>query len=338
MFKDELTITVSGGKGGSGCSSLRRDAFKPKGGPDGGNGGHGGSVILCAQRGLRTLIKLNDGRHYKAKPGKPGESNDRDGRKGEDIVIPVPVGTIVFDADTNLILRDLKLDRDECVVAEGGAGGRGNKSYASPTRQTPRHKTDGGNGESRRIRLELRLIADVGLIGKPNAGKSTLLSRLSAARPKIADYPFTTLSPVLGIVDAGDDFTFVIADIPGLIEGAHEGRGLGDKFLRHVERTRILVHLVELVTLDGSDPAENYFQIKRELAMHSETLANKPTLLVVNKVDEPGSMDALARFEEITGKKALPISALTGEGFTDLIRLLVTRLRKIEEDEAPSEE
>ena len=265
MFVDEIEIRVEAGKGGDGCVSFRREKYIPRGGPDGGDGGDGGSVILVAQEGVNSLAPLTQRKQYKAASGQPGGSADCHGRSSEDLVIPVPPGTIVIDAEHGIVLKDLAADGDRVVAAFGGKGGKGNVRFKSSINRTPRESTPGEPGEARTLRLELKVIADVGLIGKPNAGKSTLLSRLSHARPEIAPYPFTTKHPNLGRVQIGFDRTFIMADIPGLIEGAHEGVGLGHEFLRHIERAGILVHLVEPAPTDGTEPLANYRTIRSEL-------------------------------------------------------------------------
>ncbi|MCJ7543087.1 MAG: GTPase ObgE, partial [Phycisphaerae bacterium] len=289
MFVDEVDIVVVGGRGGDGCVSFRREKFVPRGGPDGGDGGHGGSVHVQTDGSLNTLQHLAGKHHWRAPHGRAGEGSNKHGRSGRDIVVRVPTGTIVRDAEHDLLLKDLTAPGQSICVATGGRGGRGNTHFKSATNQAPRQVEPGEPGQQRTLHLELKLIADAGLIGKPNAGKSTLLSHLSAARPKIAAYPFTTLSPCLGIVEAPGHQRFVLADIPGLIEGAHSGTGLGDAFLRHVERTRVLVHMVDICPISGSDPAEDYRAIRRELASYSPALATKSEIVVANKMDLTGA-------------------------------------------------
>ncbi len=322
MFVDRVVIEVSSGKGGDGCISFRREKYVPKGGPDGGDGGRGGDVVLRARRDMDTLYKYRFVHSFKAENGRPGMGKKMTGRDGEDLVLDVPCGTVVRDADTGELIADLKEEGQEVVVARGGKGGRGNARFATSTRQTPRIAEDGEPGQTRRLLLELKLIADVGIIGLPNAGKSTLISRLSAARPKIADYPFTTLVPSLGVVDLGGGRTMVLADIPGLIEGAHAGAGLGHEFLRHVERTRVLLHLVEVRPLDGSDPVDNYFRIRRELELYSAELMGRPEIVALNKCDLDGWEEVLERLSRRIGRRVFPISAATGFGLTDLVREL----------------
>ncbi len=322
MFIDEVQIVVSSGKGGDGAVSFRREKYIPRGGPDGGDGGRGGDVTLRASRHLTTLSNLQPGRHYKARPGVQGGGNHRHGADGETTVLEVPIGTLVRDAGRGNILRDLAEAGAECVVVEGGAGGRGNKHFAHATNQAPRRATEGRPGETRRLTLELRLVADAGLVGLPNAGKSTLLRRVSAARPKVADYPFTTLEPVLGIVQLGDR-SLVLADIPGLIEGAHEGAGLGDRFLRHVARTGVLLHLV-----DGSVGPEaavvDWRTIRDELRLSGLDLHEKPSLLAVSRADLCDDAEAVARaLAEASGLDVLIFSAHGGQGVNRLLGTLL---------------
>ncbi len=285
MFIDEAQIQVKAGDGGHGCVSFRRERCVAKGGPDGGDGGKGGDVYFHVVNSLDTLIDFSGRGHWRAENGQPGQGGNRHGSNGQDLVIPVPAGTLIYDTDLDLMLKDMDKADMKVRICRGGKGGRGNKSFATSTRQSPRMAQTGKPGQTRNLRLELKLIADVGLVGMPNAGKSTLVSRCSAARPKIADYPFTTLSPVLGIVELPGERRFVMADIPGLIEGAHNGAGLGHEFLRHIERTRLLVHLIDIMPQDGSDPVDNYHKINKELSLHSQVLAEKPRVVVLNKTD-----------------------------------------------------
>jgi GTP-binding protein len=300
----------------------------PKGGPNGGDGGDGGSVIIRAVEGLTNLANLSQQRHWKAGRGEHGQGNDCTGRGADDLVIDVPAGTIVRDRDRGHVLRDLKRVGDRLVVARGGRGGHGNTYFKSSTNRAPRQAEAGQPGEERSITLELKVIADVGLVGLPNAGKSTLLSRISRAHPEIADYPFTTKYPNLGTVQVGPDQSFVVADIPGLIEGAHQGHGLGHEFLRHVERTRVLVHLVEAVPLDGSDPVQNYRTIRHELELYSPALARRPEILVVTKLDMTGAEAASERIAEELCREVLVISAVTGKGIPALIARIVALLEQ----------
>ncbi|MFQ5731984.1 MAG: GTPase ObgE [Planctomycetaceae bacterium] len=330
MFADCVSIYCKAGDGGNGCLSFRREAHVPRGGPDGGDGGRGGDVVVRASENVGSLVHIVGHKHWRAERGRHGEGSLRTGKSGEDAVIEVPPGTIVRDADRGHLLRDLTADGEQVVVARGGTGGKGNKRFATATNRVPRECEDGTPGEERNVLLELKLIADVGLIGKPNAGKSTLLSRLSRAHPKIADYPFTTKFPNLGLVRVGFDHQFVIADIPGLIEGAHAGVGLGHEFLKHVERTRLLVHLVEPSPMDGGDPTENYKAIHEELALYDATLLERPEIICVTKCELPDAPAALELFREEVGKPALPISAVTGKGLPELIAAI---LRKLQPDD-----
>jgi len=318
MFIDEAEIHVAGGDGGDGCVSFRRERFVPRGGPDGGNGGDGGSVFIVAEEGLDTLLDFRGRHHWRAERGRRGQGKNMHGRRGRDLYIKVPPGTLIYDRDTGVLLKDLVEPGVPVCVAAGGRGGAGNKAFATSTHQAPREFQKGQPGQERTLRLELKLIADVGLVGLPNAGKSTLLSRLSRARPKIADYPFTTLEPQLGIVEMPGYRRFVMADIPGLIEGAHEGRGLGDTFLRHIERTRVLIHLVDICPPQGS-PAEHYHVVRRELAKYSSALAVKSELVVANKIDLTHASEALAVFSAAIGQNVVPISAVTGTGLQAML-------------------
>lgn len=326
MFVDEVEIEVQAGRGGDGAVSFRREKFVPKGGPDGGDGGDGGSVILRAVEGADSLAPLAHRKRWKAANGKPGGSAQCTGASGQDLVICVPPGTLVYDADGGFLLKDLARPGEEVVVARGGKGGKGNVHFKSPTNRAPRQATPGTEGESRRLRLELKLIADVGLIGKPNAGKSTLLSRLSRARPEIAPYPFTTKHPNLGRVQVDLDRSFVMADIPGLIEGAHAGAGLGHEFLRHIQRAGILVHLVEPEPLDGSDPLANYRVIRDELDRFDPALGQRPEIVVVTKADLPSAGSVRTRLGDALGRPVLLISAVTGQGLNELVAAILRAL------------
>jgi GTP-binding protein len=334
MFVDRVTIFVCGGAGGDGCMSFRREKYAPRGGPNGGDGGHGGHVVIEAAEGLTNLAHLSHQRHWRAERGQHGQGSDCFGHGGDDLVIQVPPGTLVRDRDRGFLLRDLKSPGDRVIVARGGRGGHGNTHFKSSTNRAPRQFERGLVGEERWVVLELKVIADVGLIGLPNAGKSTLLSRISRAHPEIADYPFTTKYPNLGTVIA-EDHNFVVADIPGLIEGAHEGHGLGHEFLRHVERTHLLVHLVEAVPIDESDPLHNYLTIRNELAQYSPKLAERPELLVATKMDVTGAEEARVRLETELGREVPGISAVTGRGIPQLLHRIVTAL---EEWKQPKEE
>lgn len=327
-FFDQAEIQVQAGKGGNGVVSFRREKYVPYGGPDGGNGGHGGDVYIVANRHLNTLIQFTRQRHFKAESGGNGDRQKMQGKQGQDLQIQVPLGTLVYDARTNELLADLVNEGQMVMVAKGGRGGRGNAVFASPTNQAPRIAEKGEPGETRSIKLELKLIADVGLIGVPNAGKSTLLAAISAARPKIADYPFTTLVPNLGVVTV-DHETFVAADIPGLIEGAHEGVGLGIAFLRHVERTRVLIHL-----LDGAaeDPIADMDTINAEMALYSAKLAAKQQIIALNKMDLPQAQEHWPQVQAVArerGLTAMAISAVTGQGVNELLYAVMSVLKTI---------
>jgi GTP-binding protein len=322
MFVDRVTIEVQGGRGGNGCVSFRREKYVPHGGPDGGDGGTGGSVVIVARNGVNNLASLAHHRFWRASAGSPGSGANKQGKSADDLIIEVPPGTLIIDGKENFTLKDLKADGESVIAARGGAAGRGNQSFKSATNRAPRDSTPGGEGEKRELILELKVIADVGLIGKPNAGKSTLLSRLTRARPAIADYPFTTKHPNLGIVTVGGDRQFVMADIPGLIEGAHTGAGLGHEFLRHIERAGILVHLVEPLPADQSDPLENYRIIRGELAQYDELLAQRPEIVVVSKSELPGATELREQLKTACGRNVLLISAVTGQGLNELVRAI----------------
>lgn len=327
MFIDEVEIRVEAGKGGDGCVSFRREKFVPRGGPDGGDGGDGGSVVLLAAEGVDSLAPLAHQALWKAEDGRPGAGANRHGRSAEDLVVLVPPGTIVFDAVHGHVMKDLSAAGERVVAAFGGKGGKGNTRFKSAVNRAPRQFTPGDPGEARRLRLELKSIADVGLIGKPNAGKSTLLSRLSRARPEIAPYPFTTKQPHLGRVQVDPDRTFVMADIPGLIEGASRGAGLGHDFLRHIQRAGILVHLVEPAPADGSDPVENYRAIRTELELHDPELGRRPEIVAVTKADLPEGQHAQGQLAASIGREALLISAVTGQGLNELVGRIVHELK-----------
>ncbi|MHC4858960.1 MAG: GTPase ObgE [Planctomycetota bacterium] len=320
MFQDVAELVVRAGDGGAGIISFRREKFIPKGGPDGGDGGRGGDVVFVADAQLSTFADCALMREYHAENGRPGEGGNRTGRSGEDLVLRVPPGTIVKDAERGNVLKDLAEDGARVVIARGGRGGRGNASFASATRQVPRHAEPGRSGRGRSILLELSLVADVGLIGLPNAGKSTLLSRISAARPKIADYPFTTLTPHLGVVRLDHSRSFCVADIPGLIEGAADGAGLGHRFLRHVERTKVLVHLVDGFPPEGAPtPSEAWRIVRRELGAFSEELAQKPEIVALTKTDLGSTESVLKSLRADSEREVCPISAVTGQGLGDLL-------------------
>ena len=333
MVFDEFLCTVRGGKGGDGCCSFRREKYVPRGGPDGGDGGDGGSVVLLPTTHKNTLYHLAGRRLFPAPKGQPGSSSECSGAAGADLVLEVPVGTVVLDAERGHVLRDLAVVDQPFVVARGGRGGRGNVRFATATNRTPRQWEQGQLGEERRVRLSLKLIADVGLIGLPNAGKSTLLARLSRAHPKIAAYPFTTLEPCLGIVPLPGDCTCVMADIPGLITGAHEGKGLGDRFLKHVERTRVLLHLVDCSAAATMAPLEAYEVIRRELQGYSRDLAGRPQLVAATKVEDDDSRACATVLSEALADAAeagplIPISAVTGAGLDRLLQALLPFARR----------
>jgi len=311
MFADEARIYVKGGDGGNGCVSFRREKFVPRGGPNGGDGGDGGDVVFVVDTNLNTLIDFRYRQHFRAERGQHGRGAKKHGHNGADIVVPVPAGTIVRDAGTGAVIADMSEPDDRVVIARGGAGGRGNSHFATPTRQAPRRADPGLPGEERELLLELKLLADVGIVGFPNAGKSTLLSRLSAAHPKIADYPFTTLQPILGIVRYGDYKSFVMADIPGIIEGAHEGKGLGLRFLRHIERTKVLLILIECTT---EDPADDYRKLLDELAQFSESMLDKPRLVALTKTDILPHDDRPALPDLGGAVETIAISSVSGNG------------------------
>ncbi|MCK4913932.1 MAG: GTPase ObgE [Planctomycetes bacterium] len=328
MFIDEAKIHIKAGDGGNGCLSFRREKYAPKGGPDGGDGGKGGDVYFEAVENLDTLLDFTGKHHWHAKNGQPGEGSNKYGSNGEDLIIKVPPGTLVYDCDLDLLLKDLNEIGMKVRFCPGGRGGRGNKRFATALNQTPRHYEEGKKGQERNVRLELKLIADVGLVGIPNAGKSTLISRCSKARPKIADYPFTTLEPVLGIVELSDFRRFVLADIPGLIEGAHSGTGLGFDFLKHIERTRIIVHILDIMPNVGSSAAENYKTIRNELDKYSKELAKKPEIIVANKIDLDPTGEIVKDLKKELGKEIEQISAVTGEGITQLSELLWQKVQE----------
>ncbi len=319
MFVDEASIEVVGGKGGDGCASFRREKYVPRGGPDGGDGGRCGDVVLRANRNVASLLHLANQRTCKAENGEQGGSSQCHGRSGKDLIIETPVGTMVFDEKHNLLLKDLKEDGEEFIVARGGFGGKGNVRFKSAILRSPTTATPGEKGQVREIRLELRMIADVGLVGKPNAGKSTLLSRLTKAKPKIASYPFTTMTPHLGLAQIGHNRGFVIADIPGLIEGASQGVGLGHDFLRHIQRAGALLHLVEPAPLDGTDPIQNYLAIRHELEEFDEELAKRVEIVAVTKKDLPEAEATRKRFADELNIDAFLISAVTGDGLKELV-------------------
>jgi GTP-binding protein len=335
MFIDEARIRVKAGDGGDGCMAFRREKFVPRGGPSGGDGGHGGDIIMESSERHNTLVHFRFNPEYKAERGRHGEGSNKTGREGDSIVLKVPVGTIVYDELTGERVHDFSRPDERVVIARGGRGGRGNARFATSTHQAPREHEEGWSGEERALRLELKLLADVGLVGYPNAGKSTLISRISAARPKIADYPFTTLQPNLGVAvvgEASEEISFVVADIPGLIEGASQGAGLGTQFLKHIERTRLLAHLVDVSDASGRpDPVKDYEVITGELANFGSGLDSKPLIVVASKMDAVNK-DKLAKLKRFCKRKKLdlfPISAVTGEGIDELKWAMAERVEKL---------
>jgi GTP-binding protein len=332
MFIDRAKISVKAGDGGHGVTAFRREKFVPRGGPSGGDGGKGGDVWLESDDDMNTLLHLRYNPIHNAERGRHGEGSNRHGRDGADAIVKVPVGTQVFDAGSGDLLHDFTDTAQRYLAAKGGKGGWGNAHFATATRQAPRFHYSGRPGEERELQLELKLIADVGLVGFPNAGKSTLISVISAAKPKIADYPFTTLEPNLGVVDLGDFHTFVVADIPGLIEGASEGAGLGDRFLRHVERTKMILHLVDVSSISGRDPVDDYEIINRELAAYNEDLAARPQIVVATKIDaldEPERLEKLRDKAAGDGKEFLAISSVANRGLKELIDVVADRLTTV---------
>ncbi len=336
MFIDRVKIKIKAGDGGNGVTAFRREKFIPRGGPSGGDGGIGGDIWMESDEGVNTLLHLRYNPEHKAQRGRHGEGSNRSGKDGESVLVKVPIGTQVFDAEDNELLFDFTEPNQRFLAAKGGKGGWGNQHFATSTNRAPKYHYDGRPGEEKELQLELKLIADVGLVGFPNAGKSTLISVISAAKPKIADYPFTTLEPNLGVVDLGDFRSFVVADIPGLIEGASEGAGLGDRFLRHVERTKLILHLVDVSSISGRDPVEDYEIINRELANYNEDLAHRPQIVVATKLDaldEPERLEKLREKAKEDGKEFLEISAVTNVGTKDLVFAVSQKLDEIKEEE-----
>jgi GTP-binding protein len=335
VFIDRTKIRVQGGHGGNGVTAFRREKFVPRGGPSGGNGGRGGDVWLVADESLNTLLHLRYNPEHLAERGRHGEGSNRFGSSGLDREVRVPVGTQVYEAATGELLHDFTADGERWLAARGGRGGFGNSHFATSTNRAPRYHQEGSPGEECELQLELKLLADVGLVGFPNAGKSTLISVISAARPKIADYPFTTLEPHLGVVDLGEFRTFVVADIPGLIEGAHQGAGLGDRFLRHVERTKLLLHLVDVSSISGRDAVEDYETINRELAAYDENLASRPQIVVATKtdaLDEPERLESLRKRAAEDERPFYSISSATREGVRELVNAVARSLDEMKEE------
>jgi len=331
-FIDRVKVFVKGGRGGNGAVAFLREKYRPRGGPAGGDGGKGGDVVFVATSSKHTLLDFKYKKHFKAQSGEHGKGKNQKGRDGEDLIVYVPVGTVVKDAQTGEVICDLVEEGQRCVVAKGGRGGRGNAHFATPTNQAPRYAEPGEEGEERWVVLELKLIADVGIVGLPNAGKSTLLSKLTRARPKVADYPFTTITPNLGVLELDYDRRLVLADIPGLIENAHRGAGLGHEFLRHIERTKFLLHLLDVSDGREKDPLEAFELINKEMALYSEELPQKPQLVVANKIDSLSNRDyleELRRYFEGKGYEFVAVSALTGEGLDKLKELLWKKYEEV---------
>jgi len=340
MFIDRAKIYVKGGDGGNGVTAFRREKFVPRGGPSGGDGGRGGDVLLVADSSLNTLLHLRYNPRHIAERGLHGEGSNRSGRNGANLTVHVPVGTQIFEPESGQLIFDLANDGASWLAARGGRGGFGNAHFATSTNRAPRYHQSGSTGEERELQLELKLLADVGLVGFPNAGKSTFISTVSAARPKIADYPFTTLEPHLGVVDLGDFRTLVIADIPGLIEGAHAGAGLGDRFLRHVERTKLLLHLVDVSSLSGRETVSDYETVNRELASYNPELAARPQIVVATKIDaldDPKRLESLRQRAETDGHSFYAISSATGAGIPELISSVAAKLDELNAAEKKTE-
>lgn len=333
MFVDQVKVYVKGGDGGNGMVAYRREKYVPKGGPAGGDGGKGGNVIFVVDEGLRTLMDFRYNKHFKAARGEHGMSKNQHGKNADDLVVKVPPGTVVTDEDTNQVIADLTKHGQKAIVAKGGRGGRGNTRFATPANPAPQLSENGEPGKERYVILELKLLADVGLVGFPSVGKSTLLSVVSAAKPKIADYHFTTLSPNIGVVETDDGRSFVMADLPGLIEGAHEGVGLGHQFLRHIERTRVLVHVIDMSGLEGRDPYEDFRTINEELKQYNLRLLERPQIIVANKMDMLESADHLERFKEKVKEDypIYPVSALTRQGLRELLFEIANQLESTPE-------
>jgi GTPase len=334
MFIDRAKIRIKGGAGGNGVTAFRREKFVPRGGPSGGDGGRGGDVWIVADSSFNTLLHLRYNPEHIAPRGRHGEGSNCSGREGDDLTVRVPVGTQIFDSETGELLHDLATDQARWLAARGGRGGFGNAHFATSTNRAPRYHQSGSEGEERVLQLELKLLADVGLVGFPNAGKSTLISTISAARPKIADYPFTTLEPNLGVVDLGDYRTFVVADIPGLIEGAHSGAGLGDQFLRHIERTKLLLHLVDVSSASGREAVSDYLTVNHELRSYNVALAERPQIVVATKIDaleDDERLESLRKQAETDGRMFLAISAVANKGTRELIFAVAAKLDEINE-------
>ncbi len=338
MFIDEVLIDLLAGDGGNGCMAFRREKYIEMGGPYGGNGGKGANIIFEADEGLNTLIDLRYRRCIKGNKGENGLGKGMNGANAEDVVVRVPLGTVITDVDTGLIIGDLTKHKDRVVVARGGRGGRGNMDFATHSNPAPSFCENGEPGEMKKVKVELKLLADVGLVGMPSVGKSTLISKISASKPKIAEYHFTTLKPNLGVVRASGDRSFVVADLPGLIEGASLGEGLGDRFLRHIERTRVIAHIIDISAFEGRDPYQDYVIINNELSNFSEKLLKKPQIVIANKIDMPGAEEQLKKFKEKVKVPVYPISALTVSGLEDVINALADMLDGIKKEPLYTEE
>lgn len=338
MFIDEVIIELNAGRGGNGCMAFRREKYVEMGGPFGGNGGHGGNIIFEVDEGLNTLIDLRMQKIYKAKSGEHGEGKGCNGKNAEDLIIKVPLGTVITDADTNLIIGDLTKKGDSIIAANGGRGGRGNMAFATRSNPAPAFCENGEPGEVRKVKVELKLLADVGLVGMPSVGKSTFISKISAARPKIAAYHFTTLTPNLGVVKTKDNRSFVVADLPGLIEGASLGEGLGDKFLKHIERTRVIAHIIDMSAFEGRNPIEDFNIINKELENFNKKILDKPQIVIANKMDMESSKDNLEKFKKEVNCEVYPISAINGEGIDNVLIKLADMLDKIEKQPLYEEE
>lgn len=331
MFIDEVTIELFAGDGGNGCMAFRREKYIPMGGPYGGNGGKGSDIIFEVDEGLNTLIDLRYNRVIKGKKGQNGEGKAKQGKNAEDVVIKVPVGTVITDLDTNLIIADLTKNKERVVVAYGGRGGRGNIAFATRTNPAPSFAENGEPGEYKKVKVELKLLADVGLVGMPSVGKSTIISKISASKPKIAAYHFTTLTPNLGVVKISENKSFVVADLPGLIEGASLGEGLGDRFLRHIERTRVIAHVIDMSGMEGRNPYDDYIKINKELKDFNEDIVKKPQVIIANKMDIEGAKENLIEFQKkVPDKKIFQVSAITNDGLKEVLIELSNMLDKIE--------
>lgn len=338
MFIDEVIIDLIAGTGGNGCMAFRREKYIPMGGPYGGNGGKGSDIIFKVDEGLNTLIDLRYQKAIKGNKGANGEGKAKHGKNAEDVIVRVPLGTVITDLDTNLIIADLTKKDDEVVVAYGGRGGRGNMAFATRSNPAPAFAENGEPGEEKRVKVELKLLADVGLVGMPSVGKSTLISKISASKPKIAAYHFTTLNPNLGVVRVNENKSFVVADLPGLIEGASLGEGLGDKFLKHIERTRVIAHVIDMSGYEGRDPYEDYVIINKELENFNKKILEKPQIIIANKMDMENAKENLKKFEEKVKTKVYPISAMNNEGIKEVLVELSNMLDKIEKQPLYEEE